>query len=287
MRAWRRERMGACLQWPPCAAAACRPLPRPRPAACPRPRQAAVPCCGAAHGVLNYWQHCQRVCASCPTPSTQLSQQLTDRTAALPPCYARPPPLPLPQSSAAMSRLESMRAPAVDPQQARLDAEEARRGKLYSIMACIREVQKRNDRTGAPLLACRCLGFWWGLVAASSTQDGKSRGRRPASSLPLCSWGRRHLTITYICQFCPARARPALPCPALQRRCSSLWRTQWPCWPALATSQRRSWCSSWRMAPASGASCSRRCSGTPTFLLQCLALPVHTGWHCPCQTKCT
>lgn len=41
-----------------------------------------------------------------------------------------------------------MRPSAVDPEAARLAAEEARRSKLYSIMACIREVQKRNERTG-------------------------------------------------------------------------------------------------------------------------------------------
>ena len=61
--------------------------------------------------------------------------------------------LPLLQSSTAMARPEHLRTPAADPQQAQLDAEEARRSRLYSIMACIREVQKRNDRTGGPLLA--------------------------------------------------------------------------------------------------------------------------------------
>lgn len=44
---------------------------------------------------------------------------------------------------------------ALDPDSAKLAAEEARRNKLYSIMACIREVQKRNDHTGGP------DGWWW------------------------------------------------------------------------------------------------------------------------------
>lgn len=47
-----------------------------------------------------------------------------------------------------MSRLASSIGAAVDPEATRLAAEEARRAKLYGIMACIREVQKRNDRTG-------------------------------------------------------------------------------------------------------------------------------------------
>lgn len=44
------------------------------------------------------------------------------------------------------SRSGSLQA---DPEAAQQAAEGARRNRLYSIMACIREVQKRNDRTGA------------------------------------------------------------------------------------------------------------------------------------------
>lgn len=47
-----------------------------------------------------------------------------------------------------MCHTESIRAAVYDAEQARAAAEEARRAKLYSIMACIREVQKRNDSTG-------------------------------------------------------------------------------------------------------------------------------------------
>lgn len=35
-----------------------------------------------------------------------------------------------------------------DPEAAQQAAKEARRNRLYNMMACIREVQKRNDRTG-------------------------------------------------------------------------------------------------------------------------------------------
>jgi len=45
-----------------------------------------------------------------------------------------------------MSRAESTRT--LDAEEAKQSTEEARRNRLYNIMACIREVQKRNDRTG-------------------------------------------------------------------------------------------------------------------------------------------
>ena len=41
-----------------------------------------------------------------------------------------------------------MRSAAMDAEQAKQAAEDARRAKLYSIMACIREVQQRNEQTG-------------------------------------------------------------------------------------------------------------------------------------------
>ena len=51
-----------------------------------------------------------------------------------------------------------MRQSVVDAEQAKMAAEQARRAKLYSIMACIREVQKRNDRTGElPACAGGCV----------------------------------------------------------------------------------------------------------------------------------
>jgi hypothetical protein len=107
--------------------------------------EASRACC-CAHAELSRWQHCCRFCNSCDAPSPKLSGRRTwPRN--------RPPALPLLQSSTAMARPERLRTPAADPQQAQLDAEEARRSRLYSIMACIREVQKRNDRTGGPLLA--------------------------------------------------------------------------------------------------------------------------------------
>lgn len=52
------------------------------------------------------------------------------------------------QSSSALTRLDSIRGLGLELEQLRAAAEEARRAKLYSIMACIREVQKRNDSTG-------------------------------------------------------------------------------------------------------------------------------------------
>lgn len=52
------------------------------------------------------------------------------------------------QTSSTLSHTESIRASVFDAERARAVAEEARRAKLYSIMACIREIQKRNDSTG-------------------------------------------------------------------------------------------------------------------------------------------
>ena len=52
------------------------------------------------------------------------------------------------QSSSTLGHAESLRSTAFDAEHARAAAEEARRAKLCGIMACIRDVQKRNDATG-------------------------------------------------------------------------------------------------------------------------------------------
>lgn len=158
--------------------------------------------------------------------------------------------LPHLQSSSAMSRLASTLGSVLDPEAAKLAAEEARRAKLYGIMACIREVQKRNDRTGALPAPARgravCRRAWGG-------GGGQATGGR-SSALALHT--RRWLLLA------GSEPMPALhpPIPP-QRRCSSRWRTRWRCWAAAGTSWSRSWSSSWRTARASGACCTRRCSG--------------------------
>lgn len=59
----------------------------------------------------------------------------------------------------------------------------------------------------------------------------------------------------------------------LQRRCSSLWRTPWRFSPHLGSDRTPSWSGSWRMGPANGACCARRCSGVMSCSL-CLMCPT-------------
>lgn len=57
------------------------------------------------------------------------------------------PPAAL-QSYGLLRQASTAHSAVLDAEQVKQAAEEARRSKLYSIMACIREVQKRNDQTG-------------------------------------------------------------------------------------------------------------------------------------------